>query len=1147
MKKSLLLFTFLISLTALFSQEAPVIQLKDSTQLKLSVLKVDVKIVGNFATTTYDMKFYNEHERTLEGELMFPLGQGQSVSGFAMDVNDKMREAVIVEKELARVAYESTIRQNIDPGLLEKTQGNNYKARIYPILPKGYKNIVITYEQELFNKNSSKLYELPFNFTNNLDEFLVDITVYGDKKPQTNNDDLIFRQEGNKYKALVHKKHYIASSSIIIDIPKSLGSRQVITYNDFFYINQQLEPNSRLKKKPNSITILWDSSFSNNHRKIQKELELLDLHFNYLQNVKVQFIAFSNSIHNNKEFRVTNGNWSILKEQIEKLAYDGGTSLGFLDSMKIKSDEILLFTDGLINLGSFTKTINRSIYTINSSVSGDHEYMNKIATTSGGNYINLTRFSTGNALEILKHETYQFLGIRENDTVEEVYPTQNTNVLSDFSLSGKFKENTTIKLLFGYRNKVTEEIKISITPETEDKTIKRLWAKQKLAFLNKDKKENKKKIISLAKQYKLITEYTSMLILDRIEDYVKYRIEPPQELKAAYKERIANIEEEERYKREEIEERRADLFKGYENLLAWYATSFPKKVTKQGSRINSNSENSNSPSQNSTINTTTAQNEANTNITTPTTPAQSVTNPIDPSKRIISGTVTDNNGLPLPGVNIVIKGTTNGTQTDFDGNFSMNAESQQALEISYIGFASKEITIENSNILQIKLAEDASLLEEVVVTGYGTHKRKSMTTSVATVTTQSLAGAVAGVRVERPQPRANSSVVVRGVSSITSNAEPLYIVDGIPVQGNPTDKLLPGDIESIQVLKEESGVALYGSAGNNGIIVIITKEGKENNSEKIEELNQKISEKIELKSWNPEVPYLKILSKEKTVDLAYDKYLDIRSQYTNTPSFYLDVADFFDSKEAPTLAIKIVTNLIEKDLDNPELMRALAYKLEYFGRYDLAVVVYEKVLELRTEEPQSYRDLALAYEVVGAFQKSFDLLYKIYRGDLLEKDEDERFSGIEQLAYVELNRLVYKYKKKLKLPKSAEKIFKEIPVDVRVVIDWNHNDTDIDLWVIDPNEEKGYYSNSETEIGGRLSEDMTEGYGPEEFMLKDAVKGNYKVMIDYFADNVQKISGPTILKVTMFTNYGKKNESKKVSIVRLGEQEEEIEIGSLKF
>ncbi len=1142
MKKSILFLLF-VSFTSLYCQEVPLVQLNDSTQLKLSELNVDVKIIGNFATTTYDMKFYNGLDRTMEGELLFPLGQGQVVSGFEMDVNGEMRDAVIVEKELARVAYENTVRQTIDPGLLEKTQGNNYKARIYPILPKDYKHIKITYEEELSNINNLKVYELPLGFTDNLDEFSIDIDIYGDKKPLE--DELVFLKKATKYQATLFKKEYTPNAPIVIKIPNDLGSRQVVSSGNYFYINQQLKPNFRIKRKPRKISVLWDASFSAKHRKIQKELELLELYFEYLEDIEVQFISFNNSVDINRMFKITNGNWSALKNEIENITYDGGTSLCFFDTMKLKSNEILLFTDGLTNLGDFTKKIEKSIYTINTSVSGDHQLMDDIATSSGGSYINLTRYDSKNALNILKRETYQFLGIVENPLLNEVYPNQNTNVLSDFSVTGKFLENTTIKLLFGYQNKVTKEIEIPITNSAEDDVVKRLWAKEKLISLNRNKKENKRKIISLAKQYQLITDYTSMLILDRIEDYVRYRIEPPQELKAAYKERIANIKEEETYKKEEIAERRIELFEEYEDLLSWYTTKFPKKQIKKRGQANAVNENNTSSPQNTGIVTT--ERQTNGIVNNAVAPIESSAFALDSTKGIVSGVVTDQRGEPLPGVNIVVKGTTNGTQTDFDGNFAINAEIEQELEISYIGFRSTNLVVNNLSMLNLRLEEDASMLEEVVVTGYGTEKRKSITGSVTTVTTESFSGAVAGVHFDRVQAGANSSVVIRGVSSSITDSEPLYIVDGVPVQGNPTDQLLPDDIESIQVLKEESGAALYGARGQNGVLVITTREGKEKNSEKIEELNQKISNEIELKSWNPDTPYLKTLAKEKTIESAYTKYLEIRSQYANIPSFYLDVADFFDKKGATGIAIRIVTNLMEVDLDNHELMRALAYKLEYFKQYELAVIVYKKVLELRPEEPQSYRDLALVYESIGEFQKSFDLLYKIYNGELLEKDEDERFFGIEQLAYVELNRLVYKHERKLKLSKSLKKKFNKTPVDIRIVIDWNHNDTDIDLWVIDPKEEKGYYSNSETEIGGRLSEDMTEGYGPEEFMLKDAIRGRYKVMIDYYADNVQKISGPTILKVTMFTNYGKKNESKKISIVRLDKQEEEIEVGSLKF
>ncbi|MBQ4822290.1 VIT domain-containing protein [Aquimarina sp. MMG016] len=982
--KNSILFLFFASLINLQAQEAPEVRLNDSTRLKLSVLSVDVQIIGNFATTTYDMKFYNELDRTLEGELAFPLGQGQSVSGFAMDVNGKMRDAVIVEKELARVAFESTVRKNIDPGLLEKTQGNNYKARIYPILPKDYKRIRVTYEQELFLTNDVKVYELPLGFKENLDEFSIDIKVYGKNNPLGVNSMLNFNQNDDSFQASLFKENYTPSNPIIVHIPDTLGSKQVLNYNNFFYVNQRLKPNSKIKKKPNKITVLWDASFSLAHKKYEKELELLNLYFTYLQNVEVEFISFNNSINNHKRFIITDGAWLDLKREIESIRHDGGTSLSFLNALKLKSDEVILFTDGLANLGDYNLSAKKTMYVVNSSGSGNHELMNAMATTSGGSYINLTRYTSIDALEILKHETFQFLGIKNNKDVEEIYPNTNTNVISDFSVTGKFSKNTVLTLLFGYQNKVEKKVKVFVNNSTSnEKIVKRLWAKQKLRSLNKNKKENKKKIISLAKKYNLITDYTSLLILDRIEDYVKYRIEPPQELRSEYKERIANIEEEELYKQEEIQERREELFEDYEDLIEWYTTKFPKKKNKKpikpNVRTSSNNINQN-PVQNTGVDTSQITDNTNDVIERSNTTVEANVTVIDSTRRIVSGVVTDEKGLPLPGVNIVVKGTSTGTQTDFDGNFVINTDVGQELDFSYIGFVSANITINNSNTINVVLKESASMLEEVVVTGYAAQKKSFITASVATVQSESfseaLAGVVSGVTVSG-QSGASSKVEIRGVSTISNNSQPLYIVDGIPVEGNPTSQLSPDQIESLQILKDTSASAIYGSRGANGVIVITTKEGKKSNKDAIAKLNQEITDKIQLKAWNPDTPYIKTLEKEKTVDLAYMKYLEIRKKYTNIPSFYLDVADFFDKKDAQDIAIRVLTNLMEVDLDNHELMKALAYKLEYFDKYDSAVIVYEKMLELRPEEPQSYRDLAIAYEHIGEVQKSFDLLYKI--------------------------------------------------------------------------------------------------------------------------------------------------------------------------
>ena len=1152
--KNRLFFILLCAAINLYSQNVPTVTLKDSSQLKLTSLKIDVQITGNFATTTYDMQFYNALDRTLEGELAFPLGQGQSVSRFAMDVNGKLREAVIVEKELARVAFESTVRRNIDPGLLEKTEGNNYKARVYPILAKAYKHIVIAYEQELFTTDNFQTFELPLRINEKLEEFSINIIIFGGEGipiiKNNKNQQFFFREKDNVYRASLSKTNHIPNKPIIVQIPNSLNHEKILSYQDYFYVYKRLHPKSRLKTKPKKIVILWDVSYSLKYRNLEEELTLLKQYISYLQHVEVQFISFSNRIHQNKTLLLNQDNWGALEQLIRATNYDGGTSLNVFSGLKLKADETLLFTDGLANLGNFSAYNKRAIYTINSTVSANHEALNAIATHSGGNYINLVRSSSTEAMKVLKQETYQFLGVNHNNAITEVYPFKNTNVSADFSISGRFSEDTTIELLFGYRGKVTERMQVSVKKSEGTKLVKRLWAKQKLTFLNENKEQNKRAIISLSKQYHLITDYTSMLILDRVEDYARYRIEPPQELKQQYKVLIKNIEVTEAAKREALKYKKEDLFDEYDDIIDWYNTNYPTKKHKKLKKILSGSANQNGAqvqNNQSSSNTTVISNNQNQNSEEEVRAIE-----LDTAKRIISGTVLDENQQPLPGVNVHVQGTANGTSTDFDGNYSINAEENDVLEFSYIGFDTKNLTVRDSSTINISLNENPSILEEVVIIAQGVQtKRKSIGYSVTSIASESLSGKSSGVNITS-QSGASSSVTVRGINSISSNSQPLYIVDGVPVIGSPTagnstTLLKPEDIDAIQVLKGENGVKLYGSRAANGIVIITTKKGKETNQEAIQELDERISEEIELKSWNPDTPYIKILEKEPTVETAYKRYLEIRDTYANSPSFYLDVADFFDKKEQPQTAITILTNLMEVELDNYELIKALAYKLEYFGQYNLAVIAYKKVLELRPEDPQSYRDLALAYEQNGEIQKSFDLLYMMYNGELLEKDQEERYYGIEHIAFVELTRLVAKYKKKLKLTKAQKNSFAEIPVDVRVVIDWNHNDTDIDLWVFDPHEEKAWFKNTKTEIGGRMSEDLTEGYGPEEFMLKKAVRGNYKIMVDYYADNVQKISGPTILKVTLYTNYGRKNEQKKIIIVRLDKEEDEIEIGNLKF
>ena len=203
----------------------------------------------------------------------------------------------------------------------------------------------------------------------------------------------------------------------------------------------------------------------------------------------------------------------------------------------------------------------------------------------------------------------------------------------------------------------------------------------------------------------------------------------------------------------------------------------------------------------------------------------------------ISGKVSDGSG-PLPGVSVIVKGSTIGTETDFDGKYSIKASSGDILTFRYLGYLSIDKTIGSSSIINVSMKEDANILDEVVIVGYGTTTKKSFTGTASVVSSenidakavsnvaQALIGEVSGVSVTRTNGRPGSSATIRirGFSSIEGNRSPLYVVDGVPFS-NDVNSINPNDIESTTILKDASATAIYGARGANGVVLITTRKG----------------------------------------------------------------------------------------------------------------------------------------------------------------------------------------------------------------------------------------------------------------------------------------------------------------------------------
>ena len=206
----------------------------------------------------------------------------------------------------------------------------------------------------------------------------------------------------------------------------------------------------------------------------------------------------------------------------------------------------------------------------------------------------------------------------------------------------------------------------------------------------------------------------------------------------------------------------------------------------------------------------------------------------------VEGNVKDSEGLPLPGVTVRVEGTGVGTQTDFDGNYSIDVPGDDSvLVFTFVGMTTVKRTVNGNNTINVTLENDQQALDEVVVVGYGTQSRKSVTTAVAKVSEEDfnqgvvtspmdlIQGKIAGLSVTRAggnNPNSSASIQLRGLTSITGNTEPLIVIDGIP--GGNLDLIQQNDIESFDVLKDGAASAIYGTRGNNGVILITTKKGK---------------------------------------------------------------------------------------------------------------------------------------------------------------------------------------------------------------------------------------------------------------------------------------------------------------------------------
>lgn len=917
----------------------------------LQSAKFETKILGNLATTTATYTFYNPGNRILEGTLTFPLPDGVSVSGYALDINGKLRNAVPVPKERAKEVFESVEKRNVDPGIIEKVQGNNFRTRIYPLPEKGSRTVQITYHQELKNSKSEYQYFMSFANATSIPKFDLKVWINdGSSTPKIiENPDgsFSFQKQGNQWIAEISKENFRPQESLKINLPKGTQTSNVLMQKAsgeeaYFAANVNVDFPVKEKPKAQKIAIIWDNSFSGSKRNRDKELDFLNAYFNDNKNVSVSLVTLNNTLDKAEEFTISGGNWSNLKNRILNLRYDGGTDFGALQELN-GVEEYLLFSDGISNFGDLKIKFKKPLNSITSTPTSDFNLLKNLSNQSGGNFINLNDTDTKSALQQLKNLPVRFFGFKENPNIKEVFPNVGSVVNEPITIFGISSGNLgKLTAVFDVGNEKFEvPVDFTNASSTENWQIAQFWAQRKIDELEVNSAQNRSEIKDISEQFGVVSKNTSLIVLEDVNDYVRYKIAPPQELQAEYQKIVSQN------KRTVLEQRRNLLSKAFDKtreLKTWWNTDFKPDEKKVYPKVS------------------------------------------------------------------------NQSRTD---------------------------TVR------------ATSIDEVVVTGALGMQRNSVVAEKAS---------------DKAEEIINSG-------------------------RQPAGKITLVDVES-------------------------TAE------------------------------YMKDFQNLQSAEVIYQKYLDNRAQHEKQVTYYFDVSKLLFKKGDKVLALKVLSTLAELDLENEELYKTISYLLKQRGHYDKELWITQKILEWRPFDAQSHRDYALALVDNKKPQEALN----IYKSLLYQEFTDEisaRDNGIEEILIMEINNIL-KQNKNVDGSKIDDRLKADLPVDIRVVINWNKDNTDIDLWVTDPRGEDCSYQHKSTAIGGRLSNDFTQGFGPEQFLLKKAMKGKYKIKTNFFGERQNILSGPTTIMAEVYLYYSDGRQERKIAVFQAQKENKEekdskILIGEFEF
>jgi tetratricopeptide (TPR) repeat protein len=516
---------------------------------------VAIEAFGKIALTRTTLTFFNTESWQFEADVDFPLPKGARVCGYALDVNGVMVDGVGVELERGRVVFETLERRRIDPGLAELVDGNRFHTRVFPVLGRSSRTVMIQYVHELPSKNEQAILSLPLDFGDKLRELTVQVDVYGPPEAlavQSTLPGLKFSPAANGVHASLStdKPAAIAPAVVSYALPPEPSTLIQKAPNGLTYFCTQGKkplPPSQPLAQPKTVLLLWDASGSEANADHKKCIDLLKAYFGKFpdRDVDVYLAVFRHQLTFCESYKGQAGKLEALYSQLSEISYDGATRIDCLGDYitGVRPDLTLLFSDGNVTMGKpLAQNMQRPLFAISAGPGANNQVLEGVSGMTGGKHLPLDKMSVADAAAAMG-QSYTRLQAKAT-------PWNAAELISDYQagsglymVTGRLSEPG-VTLTLPANLAESAEIKVTVKQEQAQsgRLLERYWAEGKLKEAIAAGADHDE-LVELGREYGLVTPRSSLIVLESLEQYLQFDILPPASLEGMRQEFLAKRRE----------------------------------------------------------------------------------------------------------------------------------------------------------------------------------------------------------------------------------------------------------------------------------------------------------------------------------------------------------------------------------------------------------------------------------------------------------------------------------------------------------------------------------------------------------------------------------------------------------------------------